>query len=134
MRRKVFVSNLSFRANETQIAKFFELAGSVRSVQVARTPEGESRGCAVIEFDSDDNADIAIDVFDGRQLLGRTLSVRAFRETPAQRVGSQPEDRDVDPRRANGHRRQAHEHVRRGELHDKAQEDWRRLRGSKRRI
>lgn len=133
MRRQVLVSNLSSRADEAQISKFFELAGSVRRVQVARTPEGESRGCAVIEFDSDDNADIAIDVFDGRQLLGRTLSVRAFREGPARPT---PHHEEADsPRRASGHRKpHAKGHAVHGELHEKAKEGWRSLRGSKRRI
>jgi RNA recognition motif-containing protein len=134
MRRKVFVGNLNYRATEDQLAKFFELAGTIRRVQIARTPEGDSRGCAVIEFDSEENAEIAIDVFDGRQHLGRTLSVREFREAPASAVSPGPGAFDADDMLANGHHHRNPRTGMRGELHDKAREDWRSLRGTKRRV
>jgi len=134
MRRKVFVGNLNHRASEEQLSKFFELAGTIRRVQIARTPDGESRGCAVIEFDTEENAEIAIDVFDGRQLLGRTLTVRAFREAQPAAV-SERQGATSGVRGDNGHRHYPlHGRHRRGELHAKAREEWRSLRGTKRRV
>jgi len=113
MRRKVVVSNLSFRADEAEVAKFFELAGTVASVQLARSSTGESRGCAVVEFAAEDNADIAVDVFNGRQLLGRTLSVRAYRQAPEHHAGP------LRPATAHG-RRHVQDHARSGEGHPRA--------------
>lgn len=130
------MGNLSPRATEEQVTKLFELAGIVKGVQIARHPDGTSRGCAVLEFDSEENADIAIDVFDGRQHLGRTLTVRAFGQS---RVGGEHLRGGFDaPRVAHQGKRSrrpfAHAGAGRSELHEKAGEDWRRLRGTKRRV
>jgi RNA recognition motif-containing protein len=128
----VFVGNLSFRATEQQLLKFLEPAGAIHQMRIARGPDGRSKGFAIVEFDSDEHAEMAIEVFDGRQHLGRSLTVRRYQEVSQRKEvpAAEPETYDVgrppEPMVAR--------HIARGELHGKADQSWRRLRGTKRRI
>jgi RNA recognition motif-containing protein len=132
MRKKVFVGNLNFRATEPQLAKFLEPAGAIHEVRIARGPDGRSRGFAIVEFDSDEHAEMAIEVFDGRPHLGRPLTVRRYQDVSQrpQIPAAEPGGFDVRlPDEPLQTRR-----VAAGELHGKADQSWRRLRGTKRRI
>jgi RNA recognition motif-containing protein len=131
MRRKVFVGNLNFKTTEQQLAKFLEPAGAIHQVRIARSPDGRSRGFAIVEFDSDEHAEMAIEVFDGRPHLGRPLTVRRYQDV-SQRPEPPAADSTFDvriPEETVEVRR-----VPAGELHGKADQSWRRLRGTKRRI
>ena len=133
MRSKVFVGNLSYRATEQQLVKFFEPAGAVAQVRIARTPDGKSRGFAMVEFGSEEHAEMAIEVFDGRQHLGRALTVRRY-EDVSQRNEVPVPDRSYDDRLGDDRARHIHRPHAGTELHGKADQSWRRLRGTKRRI
>lgn len=76
--KTVLVSNLSPVATEDDLAKLLELVGAVRVVRLARRPDGSSGCCAVVEFELDNHAKIAREVFDGREHLGHILSLRAY--------------------------------------------------------
>jgi RNA recognition motif-containing protein len=132
MRRKVFVGNLSFRATEQQLAKFLEPAGAIHQVRIALGADGRSRGFAIVEFDSDEHAEMAIEVFDGRPYLGRPLTVRSY-----QGVSQRPAAPAVAPAGYDVRLPEEPAPARRiaaGELHGKADQTWRHLRGTKRRI
>jgi len=57
-KRTLHLSNLPFSLDETQIKDLFE---GVTSVQLAKTPQGASKGFAFVEFDSEENAQKALE-------------------------------------------------------------------------
>jgi RNA recognition motif-containing protein len=80
MGRKLYVGNLPFSADETQLGDLFASAGTVESVSLVRDQmTGRSRGFAFVEMSSDDEANQAITSFDQYQLEGRALTVNEAR-------------------------------------------------------
>lgn len=87
MGRKLFVGNLSFQTDESEIRELFARAGTVDSVKVMRDgATGRARGFAFVEMSTDEEAEHAISTFNGSQLGGRTLTVNEARP-PAPRSG-----------------------------------------------
>lgn len=76
MSRKLYVGNLPFTTDETQLQTLFAQAGTVDSVNVVRDRDtGRARGFAFIEMGSDEEAQQAINQFNGNDLGGRALTV-----------------------------------------------------------
>ncbi len=78
---KLFVGNLPFAATEADITDFFTQAGvAVDSVNVMRDRfTGDARGFGFVEISDDAAANQAIEVCNGRDLLGRALVVNEAR-------------------------------------------------------
>jgi RNA recognition motif-containing protein len=73
---RVFIGNLNYDLGWTDIKDHFGMAGTVKFVRVLQTREGASRGMAVVEFESPDEVQAAIDRFDGQEFAGRSIFVR----------------------------------------------------------
>ena len=80
MSRKLYVGNLPFNTDETQLQDLFAQAGTVDTVSVVRDREtGRARGFAFVEMSSDAEAQQAITQLNSYQLEGRALTVNEAR-------------------------------------------------------
>ena len=79
--KKLFVGNLPYGANETDVQTFFSDAGvNVDSVTVMRDRfTGQARGFGFVEINDDAAAQRAVDACHGTELMGRTLVVNEAR-------------------------------------------------------
>jgi cold-inducible RNA-binding protein len=76
MGAKVYVGNLSFDVENTELEQMFAPHGSVRSAQVIMDREtGRSKGFGFVEMSSDGEATAAISALNGRDCKGRALTV-----------------------------------------------------------
>jgi RNA recognition motif-containing protein len=84
---RLFVGNLPYSANETDVQDFFAQAGySVDNVDVMRDRfSGEARGFAFVEINDETAAQQAVQNCNGRDLHGRALVINEAR--PMNREG-----------------------------------------------
>lgn len=82
MTKKLYVGNLSFKADEEGIRAFFGAEGyTVVQVSIASDREtGRSRGFAFVEFEDETQAAAARESMDGKPFLGRPLRLDLARE------------------------------------------------------
>lgn len=79
MAKKMYVGNLSFQTTETELNDLFGQVGPVESVRIVTDRDtGRSRGFAFVEMSHED-ADKAIQRFNGSELRGRNLAVNEAR-------------------------------------------------------
>jgi RNA recognition motif-containing protein len=91
--KKLFVGNLPYGANETDVQNFFANNGvTVDSVTVMRDRfTGQARGFGFVEINDDAVAQRAVESCHGKDLMGRTLVVNEARPmTPREGGGSRP--------------------------------------------
>lgn len=80
MGKKLYVGNLPFSATDSQLTDLFSGAGTVESVRIVSDREtGRSRGFGFVEMSSDEEAQSAIEKFNGQQMDGRALTVNEAR-------------------------------------------------------
>lgn len=80
MGKKLYVGNLSYSVNEQDLSDLFAQAGSVESATVVADKfSGQSRGFGFVEMSNDEEAQAAIDQFDGHELKGRALKISEAR-------------------------------------------------------
>lgn len=104
MSAKVFVGNLNYRTSEHQLRRFLCEVGEIRALSLPTDREsGQPRGFAFVEFATQEQAEMAVTVYDGRTLGGRQLRVRmaderepARRAKPRYRPLPVPDDEDDD--------------------------------------
>ncbi|HTB16203.1 MAG TPA: hypothetical protein VK752_31765 [Bryobacteraceae bacterium] len=79
--KKLFVGNLPYAANETDVQNFFSGHGvTVDSVTVMRDRfTGQARGFGFVEINDDGAAQQAVDSCHGKELMGRTVVVNEAR-------------------------------------------------------
>ena len=79
--KKLFVGNLPYSANETDLQNFFADAGvSIDSVTVMRDKfTGQARGFGFVEINDDTAALRAVESCHGKELMGRALVVNEAR-------------------------------------------------------
>lgn len=76
MATKLYVGNLSFRTTSDELRELFSQAGGVESANVIEDREtGRSRGFAFVEMTTAEDAANAIEMFNGKDLGGRNLTV-----------------------------------------------------------
>ena len=76
----IYVGNLSFNTDNSQLETLFAEHGSVHSANVITDREtGRSRGFGFVEMDDDTEARRAIEELDGHQVDGRSLRVNEAR-------------------------------------------------------
>jgi len=81
MPSKVFVGNLDFKATRDQIESLFSEAGEIQDVFIpVDRDSGRPRGFAFVEFDSEESAQKAIEMFNDKELGGRALRVNMAEE------------------------------------------------------
>ena len=80
MSTKLYVGNLPFETNESDLQTLFESAGQVASVNIVRDREtGRARGFAFVEMSDSAGAQAAISQLDRQQFGGRNLTVNEAR-------------------------------------------------------
>jgi RNA recognition motif-containing protein len=76
MATKLYVGNLSFRTSSDDLREAFAAAGTVESATVLEDREtGRSRGFGFVEMATAEEAAAAIEMFNGKDLGGRNLTV-----------------------------------------------------------
>ena len=88
---RLFVGNLPYQTLESDLQEYFSQAGVVMSVNLMLDKfTGKSRGFAFVELSSVDEANKAIELFQGKEFQGRPLTVNIARprEERAPRSGS----------------------------------------------
>jgi RNA recognition motif-containing protein len=80
MGKKLYVGNLSYNATQSELEELFAEVGTVESVNIITDKfSGQARGFGFVEMASDEEAQAAIQRFDGHDLKGRTLKVNEAR-------------------------------------------------------
>ena len=80
MASKLYVGGLSYSTNENSLKDTFSQAGSVVSaVIIMDRMDGRSKGFGFVEMASDDEAQKAIEMFNGKDLDGRNITVNEAR-------------------------------------------------------
>jgi cold-inducible RNA-binding protein len=83
MSAKVFVGNLDFRTTKDEVQSLFSQIGAIKDVFFPTDREsGRPRGFAFVEFQSDEDAQKAIEKFNGYELSGRALRVNPAEDRP----------------------------------------------------
>lgn len=84
MAKKLYVGGISYSTTEDGLRKYFEQAGAVESAQIISDKmTGRSKGFGFVEMSSDEDAQNAISMFNGKALDGRNLTVNEARPPEA---------------------------------------------------
>jgi len=76
----IYVGNLSLEATEDDLRQAFEAFGQVESVSIIKDKfSGKSRGFGFVNMSSKDEAQTAIAEMNGKDLMGRPISVNEAR-------------------------------------------------------
>ena len=76
----IYVGNLSYDATDEMIKKAFESFGEVTSANVIKDKyTGQSRGFGFVEMPVQSQAQTAIESLNGKELLGKQMSVNEAR-------------------------------------------------------
>jgi RNA recognition motif-containing protein len=91
MAKKLYVGGLSYSTNEDSLKEYFSQAGAVESCSVIMDKfTGRSKGFGFVEMSTDDEAQAAVEMFNGKDFEGRALTVneaRPMEDRPARRPG-----------------------------------------------
>lgn len=80
MAKKLYVGGLPYSATDAELADAFAQAGTVQSaVIIMDKMSGRSKGFGFVEMASDDEAQKAIDMWNGKDFGGRSLTVNEAR-------------------------------------------------------
>ncbi len=91
MNVKLYVGNLPFSASEEDLKKFFSEAGGVQSVKIVIDAySGRPRGFGFVEMASEEDAQKAISLLNGKTMMERALIVS---EARPQKKGERPKGR-----------------------------------------
>lgn len=78
--RRVYVGNLSWDVTWSDLKDHMRTAGDVRRADVISEHNGRSKGCGIVEFETEEGAQNAIETLTHTELKGRTIFVREDRE------------------------------------------------------
>ena len=88
MGKKLYVGNLTYNVNETDLEALFSQFGAVRSAQIIVDRDtNRSKGFGFVEMETDDQARAAIQALDGRDHDGRNLTVNEAKPREARSGG-----------------------------------------------
>jgi cold-inducible RNA-binding protein len=77
---RLFVGNLSYQTMQDDLQEYFSQAGVVTSVNLMLDKvTGKSRGFAFVEFATAEEANKAVEQFQGKDFQGRALTVNIAR-------------------------------------------------------
>ena len=80
MTMRLYVGNLSFQTTSQDLQDYFSQAGTVESANVVEDREtGRSRGFGFVEMATKEDGENAINMFNGKDLNGRNLTVNEAR-------------------------------------------------------
>jgi RNA recognition motif-containing protein len=96
---RLYVGNLSFNTDETQLEQLFATVGEVASVRLVRDREtGRSRGFGFVEVNDDSIGRAACEQFNQYELDGRRLTVNEARPQEQRSFGARPSSRHNESR------------------------------------
>lgn len=76
MENKLYVGNLSFNVTKEEVEDLFKQAGEVKEVNlIADRDTGRPKGFGFVEMTTKEEADKAIEMFNGKELDGRAMTV-----------------------------------------------------------
>jgi RNA recognition motif-containing protein len=88
MAKKLYVGGLSYDTTEGTLKDLFAQVGTVESaVIITDRMSGRSKGFGFVEMSSDEEAQKAIESFNGKELDGRTITVNEARPQEPRRGG-----------------------------------------------
>ena len=80
MAKKLYVGGLSYDTTQDSLKNYFAQAGAVESaVVIMDKMSGRSKGFGFVEMSTDEEAQKAISMFDGKDFEGRNLKVNEAR-------------------------------------------------------
>ncbi|MDB5303281.1 MAG: hypothetical protein JWM97_830 [Phycisphaerales bacterium] len=80
MGKKLYVGNLSYQVDSSELEQLFGQYGQVTSAQIINDRDtGRSKGFGFVEMANDNEADAAIEALNGQQHGGRALTVNEAR-------------------------------------------------------
>ncbi len=80
MNKKLYVGNLLYEVTDEELNQLFSQAGAVATAQVIRYQDtGRSKGFGFVEMATEEDAQKAIDMFNGQDNKGRKLVVSEAR-------------------------------------------------------
>lgn len=80
MANKLFVGSLAWTATDDDLAQFFAAAGTVASAKVIVDREtNRSKGFGFVEMSTDEEAKVAVDTLNGKDLAGRPVAISEAR-------------------------------------------------------
>src|ERR1700751_4517489 len=89
MAKKIYVGNLSFQTTDADLNDMFSEVGQVESVQIITDRDtGRSKGFGFVPMSDDAAADKAIELFNGKEVNGRALTVNEARPMERRDSGS----------------------------------------------
>ena len=89
MAQKLYVGNLPYSVNDDSLKEIFAAAGTVASAMViSDRMSGRSKGFGFVEMGSEEEAKAAIDMFNGKEVDGRKLTVNEARPKEERPRGS----------------------------------------------
>lgn len=92
MAKKLYVGGLSYNTSEDALKDAFSKAGTVESATIITDKmSGRSKGFGFVEMSSEKEAEKAIEMWNGKELDGRTLTVNEARP-----MTERPPRRDFD--------------------------------------
>jgi RNA recognition motif-containing protein len=78
--KKLYVGNLDYAVTRDQLAEHFSQAGKiVDTVVISDRYSGRSKGFGFVEFETDEEAKKAIEMFNGKDFQGRNIVVNEAR-------------------------------------------------------
>lgn len=84
MAKKLYVGGLSYSTSEDSLKNLFSQAGSVDTATVIMDKmTGRSKGFGFVEMSNDDEAQKAIEMFNGTEFEGRKITVNEARPMEA---------------------------------------------------
>jgi len=80
MAKKLFVGGLSYETTEETLKETFSQAGTVESAAVITDKiSGRSKGFGFVEMSSEEEAQKAIEMFNGKEIGGKNVTVNEAR-------------------------------------------------------
>jgi len=80
MGKKLYVGNLAYKATNEDLNELFSQAGTVESVNIITDKySGQSKGFGFVEMASDEEAQKAIEMLNGKSFMERNLTVNEAR-------------------------------------------------------
>lgn len=80
MAKKLYVGGISWGTTEDALRDAFSQAGAVESATIIKDKmSGRSKGFGFVEMTNDEEADKAIEMWNGKELDGRSLTVNVAR-------------------------------------------------------
>lgn len=84
MAKKLYVGGLPYATTDDRLKEVFSQAGTVSSATIIMDRmSGRSKGFGFVEFDNDEEAMKAIEMFNGKDMDGRNLTVNEARPLEA---------------------------------------------------